>query len=280
MSYEVTYVPDDGLDCPDIGGWAIDKYRMVGLYASLFSTGMKAKWEKRVYIDLYAGSGHGRLQSSGKIVLGSPLIALTVRDPFDKYIFCEENQEKLKALEVRARKIAPNRDIVFIRGDCNSKVDDLLREIPTGSPGHGVLSLCFVDPYNLVGVRFGTLKRLASRYMDFLCLLALHMDANRNYARYLEEEASQVDEFLGLSSWRNKWHEAKWDGLKFPEFLAQEFSERMATLDYLQEYAMKEVRSDEKNLPLYRLALFSRSKLAFQYWDQVLKFSTDTGWLF
>lgn len=280
MSYEVTYVEDDGLDCPEIGGWAVDKYRMLGLYASLFSTGMKMKWEKRIYVDLYAGSGHGKLENSGRIVRGSPLIALTVRDPFDKYIFCEEDHEKLKALEARARKIAPTADIVFISGDCNAKMDEILREIPTGSVGHGVLSLCFVDPFNLVGVRFETLKRLASRYVDFLCLLALHMDANRNYARYIEDDAEQVDQFLGLSDWREKWHVAKWDGLKFPKFLAQEFSERMASIEYLPEYAMKEVRSDEKNLPLYHLALFSRSRLAFQYWDQVLKYSTDTPWLF
>ncbi len=38
---------------------------------------------------------------------------------------------------------------------------------------------------------------------------------------------------------------------------------------------MKEVRFREKNLALYRLALFSRHERAYKYWEQVLKYSTD-----
>jgi hypothetical protein len=38
---------------------------------------------------------------------------------------------------------------------------------------------------------------------------------------------------------------------------------------------MREVRSAEKNLQLYHLALFSRSEKAFEFWDDVLKYSTD-----
>ncbi|MGB8031172.1 MAG: hypothetical protein WCF30_16095 [Terracidiphilus sp.] len=38
---------------------------------------------------------------------------------------------------------------------------------------------------------------------------------------------------------------------------------------------MKLVRSDEKNLPLYYLALFSRNQTAYQFWDEVLKYGTD-----
>lgn len=37
---------------------------------------------------------------------------------------------------------------------------------------------------------------------------------------------------------------------------------------------MKQVRSLDKNLPLYYLVLFSRHELAFTFWDDVLKYST------
>jgi hypothetical protein len=51
----------------------------------------------------------------------------------------------------------------------------------------------------------------------------------------------------------------------------------MEKLEYLPQSwdRMKGVRSDEKNLPLYRRALFSRHPLAYQYWDEVLKYSSD-----
>jgi len=47
-------VDDDGLMTPAVGGWAETKYRLLVLYDELFLTGMKKKWDQRVYIDLYA----------------------------------------------------------------------------------------------------------------------------------------------------------------------------------------------------------------------------------
>lgn len=55
-------VEDDGLKCPDVGSWAETKYRLLALYDELFSTGMKYKWDQRVYIDLYASAGYSRIK--------------------------------------------------------------------------------------------------------------------------------------------------------------------------------------------------------------------------
>ena len=51
----------------------------------------------------------------------------------------------------------------------------------------------------------------------------------------------------------------------------------MESLNYLPTPLdrMKLVRSDEKNLPLYYIALFSRHDKAHKFWDQVLKYGTD-----
>ncbi len=89
------FLDDDGLWCPEVGSWAETKYRLLALYDELFSTGMKYKWNERVYIDLYAGAGCGRIKGTKKVLKGSPLLALTVAHPFDKYIFCEESDELL-----------------------------------------------------------------------------------------------------------------------------------------------------------------------------------------
>jgi len=267
---------DDGLPCPEVGAWSETKYRLVRLYDSLFSTGMKFKWDCRVYIDLYSGAGYNRVRNTNKILSGSPLLALTVADPFDKYIFCERDEELLKALEVRAKRIAPAADVAYIPGDCNEQVDRICGEIPLGSKDNTVLGLCFVDPFDL-GIKFETLRKMSARFLDFLCLLALHMDANRNYSRYVSEDSRKVDEFLGTDRWREAWVEAQSNRIPFPTFLAQQFAAQMQTLGYisLPLYKMKEVRSGDNNLPLYHLALFSRSALAYQFWDDVLKYSTD-----
>ena len=92
---------DDGLISPEVRSWAETKYRLLSLYDELFATGMKNKWDQRVYIDLYAAAGYGHVSGTNIYLKGSPVIALTVTDPFDKYIFCEESRERLEALQVR-----------------------------------------------------------------------------------------------------------------------------------------------------------------------------------
>src|SRR5437867_2964503 len=94
-------IPDDGLETAPVGSWAEEKYTIVALYDRLFSTGMKNKWDIRVYIDLYAGAGHVRVKGTKRILRGSPLIALSVPDRFDKYIFCEKSTKNLDALKKR-----------------------------------------------------------------------------------------------------------------------------------------------------------------------------------
>jgi len=265
---------DDGLYHEEVGSWAEDKYRLVALYDELFSTGMKYKWDARVYVDMYSGSGLVRIRDTSRFLRGSPLLALTVKDPFDKYIFSESNPESMDALQKRVQRLFRNADVSFVLGDCNERVEEICRYIPTASQSYRVLSFCFADPYDL-SIRFATVKRIADYYVDFLFLLALHMDANRNVANYADPENLKIDEFLGLSDWRDRW--ANQSGkLSFPQFLGEEYAKQMETLGYLPVpfHKMKQVRSDVKNLPLYHLAFFSRSDLAYEFWNQVLKYST------
>jgi hypothetical protein len=103
------------------------------------------------------------------------------------------------------------------------------------------------------------------------------MDANLAAAHYLEPKNRKVEEFLDLLNWRDAWHQAKEKPIKFPEFLAREYAKRMTSLGYIDQplYNMKIIRNEEKNSPLYRLALFSRNQRAYGFWDEVLKYSTD-----
>ena len=277
MDNEGSSFIDDGLFIPDVGNWEEEKHRLVALYASLFSTGMKHKWDERVYLDLYASAGLSRVRGTNRIIPGSPLLALRVSDSFDKYIFCEREERRLSALKSRVQRFAPEGNVAYVAGDCNQNVNAILREIPSASAKHTVLTLCVVDPFD-IGIKFETIRKLATRYVDFVCLLAVYMDARRAYDYYIQEGSTKVAEFLGKPHWRKKWLDVQSQpGLDFPNFLAEEFSSSMEDLGYIPPplYSMKRVRSGEKNLPLYYLALFSRNKIAYGYWDEVLKYSTS-----
>ncbi len=188
----------------------------MSLYTTLFSSGMKGKWDTRVYVELYAGAGYNRIRDTDLIIAGSPIRALTVKNPFDKYVFCEANAELLEALKVRVKRTAPSAEVAFIPGDCDSQADAICSAIPPGSSQNTVLSLCFVDPFD-IGIKFDTLRTLSKRYVDFLILLALYMDANRAEAHYVSTRSTKVDEFLGSKTWRDRWTVAQSEGVPFPD---------------------------------------------------------------
>jgi len=94
-------------------------------------------------------------------------------------------------------------------------VDDILAAIPAYSTGNRVLSLCFVDPFD-IGIKFETLNSLSDRFVDFLVLLAIYMDANRNYENYIKDEAIKLDEFLGSRTWREEWKQKQIRRGSFP----------------------------------------------------------------
>ena len=269
-------VDDDGLLCADVHPWAEYKYRLLALYDELFSSGMKNKWDQRVYIDLYAGGGFSHIEGTRTFLKGSPVIALTVNSPFDKYVFCEEDEGLLAALRARSERIAPAANVSCVAGNCDTNIDQILQAIPRASPTNRVLSLCAVDPFDF-GLKFATLETLSTVFIDFIVLLAIGMDANRNYDHYVEGNSTKIDEALGNTNWRERWKASPARRRDFRKFLATEFSKSMESLHYLPTPydRMKWVRSDEKNLPLYCLALFSRHKRAHEFWDEVLKYGTD-----
>lgn len=273
--------PDDGLLTNPIGPWAQDKYRYVGMYAELFATGMKNKWPRRVYLDLFAGPGYSKLRDSGRVVLGSPLIALNLPDLFDAYVFSDDNPAALEALRIRVARVRAETAVTYVPGDANAAVKRIV-EVMSSPDMKGALSFCFLDPYKL-NIHFDTVRRIAEgRPVDFLILLALYVDANRNLQWYLADGNPTIDRFLGDQTWRSRWKEAQRDGASIVEFLAKEYSDHMSQIGYLPMTLedMVKVRTYEKNLPLYFLAFFSRHRQGLKFWGEVRKYATDQLSLF
>lgn len=271
---QALYWADDGFYTPEVGAWADTKYNLVHMYNQLFATGMKKIWHKRVYIDLFAGPGKARVRKTNKIVLASPMLALNIPDKYDHYIFCDKDKRSLNALSARVKKEYPQVDAQFILGDCNKVLDQIIYLIPQPSKAQRVLTFCFVDPFSL-SIEFETIRKLSTPYfVDFLILLALSMDVGRNEARYADKNNQRIDKFLGLTDWRSRWEIAKQKDPSLRRFLAREFAQQMIRLRYKKESleTMIEMRSDEKNLPLYHLAFFSRHAKGYDFWDKVRKY--------
>jgi three-Cys-motif partner protein len=257
------------------------KYEHVQTYAQLFARVTKKGWKHRVYLDLFAGAGRSLLRDSRRIVASSPTIALEIEGGFDHFIFCEAERKKLDALKHRVERDHPSADVRYILGDVNEKVEEIFKALPRHGPGERVLTLCFVDPYNLGALSFETIRRLSERFMDFLVLIASGHDAHRNQDRYVAGISPKLDVFLGPSAWRDAW-QALAPTAKFRDFVTDRFGQQMAALGYI--YAGLDqavlVRSTDKNLHLYDLVLFSRSDLGKKLWKATKKASDPQQGLF
>lgn len=267
---------DDGLITPEVGAWAEFKYRLVSNYATMFASAMKGKWGARVYIDLFAGAGRSKIENSRQIVPASPMLALALPNPFDKYIFCDNEDEKLQALAVRVQRDYPNAAVSYIK-DANDQVNSIIDAIPQHSSTRRVLSFCFADPYKLKNLKFITIKRLSDKYIDFLILLPTWMDAHRNLVYYIETSSTVIEDFTGANEWRQEWKTAESRGQEFGLFVADLFGRQMKAMKYIYNGLsdMMLVKSTDKNLPLYHLAFFSRHKKGADFWQEAKKYSTD-----
>lgn len=270
---------DDGLYTPEVGDWAERKYRLIAYYADMFATSMKDKWASRVYIDLYAGAGRGRIKDTPRLVATSALRALEVRQPFDRYIFCDLDPTCVSALRNRVREAHPERDVRYLTGDANDLVEEVLRNLPPHRAGAGALSFCVLDPFKLKNLRFKTVQRLSGIFVDFLVLIPSYMDAHRNEKAYLAEANPTVGEFLGNPDWRRSWSEVRGE---FGNFVVDQFGRSMNKLGFIYNGPGEEVaiHLPVKNVKLYHLAFYSKNPLAMKFWKQARKYSDEQMDLF
>jgi three-Cys-motif partner protein len=272
---------DDGLPTPTIKIHSLEKLRIIEYLASLFSRATQKKWQCRVYIDLFSCAGRATISRQGKIVNTSALLALGIQPPFEKYIFCEKDSQFMSSLAARVNELHPGADIKFIPGDCNEKVEEIIKAIPQYSKSYHVLSFCLIDPFRASDFHFETIRKLSQFFIDFLVLIPDQMDIGRWWKKYLDPKNQIIENFLGNTEWREQWviwsHEQKRAGRpgSFSIFALEQFIKQMESLEFksLKPSSMKQVRQAGNRSPLYKLALFSKHELGLYLFDQTQKYT-------
>ena len=108
-------------------------------------------------------------------------------------------------------------------------------------------------------------------------LLAIGMDANRNYDHYVDGNSRRWMRPSAIPNGGSAGRRSAKEG-DFRPFLAAEFSRSMESLRYLKKPLdrMKLVRSDREELAtLLSGVIFKEYQTAYKFWDDVLKYSTD-----
>lgn len=189
-----------GDDLDEIGAWSQKKHVMLEYYASPFTS--ITKQFTTVYIDAYANRGKARLKGTNEAVLGSALRALSVKPPFDRYVFIEIDPRR--AADLRAN-VGERPNVEIIVGDANDVIPARINDLV--SYDRYERALAFLDPYKMKELQWPTIAALGgNRAVDAIIFFPM-MDAHRSVllrdpAKAKPGMLEKMRAFCGADDWR------------------------------------------------------------------------------
>lgn len=265
MATPPTFIPArDGLVARASGIWAQDKLFFLRRYMEIFSTGMRTRWPRLVYVDLMAGPGRCRIRDTGEEFPGSPVLALQTKTPFNEVVLIESDPEAFAALTARVGQANGGRVATLIQGDCNDRaiIDHIRSRVGRG------LGLLFVDLIGL-DVRFDTIRSITSGLHVDLVVTFPDMDVKRNAE---QADPDRWTAFFGGVRWQDAV--ARWQAHRAPEgsvpaMLVNLYRRELRDqLGYTCSAAARPM-VNSRRVTLYRPLFASRHELGLQFWHRI-----------
>lgn len=187
----------------EIGIWSEIKLDIIKEYANAFTKIMRNRsWCKGyAYIDAFAGAGVHIRRKTGEFILGSPLNALEIDNPFTEYHYIDIDKEKT---EILSGLVSDRTDINIYQENCNEILTEkILPSLPYKSYKR---ALCILDPYGL-HLNWKTIMTAAQQGTTEIFLNFPLMDINRNvlHKDLLLAEPDQIERmnrFCGTEEWQ------------------------------------------------------------------------------
>lgn len=273
----IQYVQPDDLPIMEVGDWAQKKYKLVGKYCDIFTSGMKNKWNM-VYVDLFSGPGYVRNKTSGALMRNSGMLILDLPNKFDYHIYNDYDKSTTEALEIRVKRDFPNAKFKIFNGDANIVVEEMLESIPKFNNGRGTLIFAFLDPFSL-NLKFDTVKILGQKQVDILVLHALQMDARRNHKIYCDCDSNVVGAFTGNPNWRSKFLLGDQSPTGFMKFVTDEFDASIKNIGY-KSAPVKEQIKNSIGAGIYYLCFYSKHERGLEFFEKIRKSANNQYELF
>lgn len=200
------------------GVWTTQKLAAVRQYLQSYVTAMKKQPFTLWYVDAFAGKGFsehslgsapllGEDLDATAFVDGSPLNALAVKPPLDRYLFIEQSRAHVLSLKDRIRGREPDGAIVTVaQGDANDKLLEFCEELDRDRMARAVV---FLDPF-ATQVRWQTVEKLGrTGKVDVWILfpiMAITRLLSNDQSRQEPAWQKRLDDVFGSADWRTAFY--------------------------------------------------------------------------
>jgi three-Cys-motif partner protein len=152
------------------------------------------------YVDAFSGPGLHIRKDGGEEVMGSPLVALGIKPPFNEYHFIDLDGEKMDFLK---GQVGDRPDVRFYKADSNQAM--LESVLPRFSFSKRTRALCVLDPYALtLDWRVVCAAGSSQAVEVFINFPVMQMNRNckqEETSKILPGELDAMDRFWGDRSW-------------------------------------------------------------------------------
>ena len=208
------------------GDWTRDKLEILRRYLDAYTTALKNRPFRLIYVDAFAGEGYWRPNSEdyedfAHLLEGSARIALGVDDkPFDQFWFIEKDPRRFQSLQ-QLRRDHPGRDIQTHNWDSN----EVLVQFCEGMEGLD-RAVVFLDPF-ATSVSWATVEAIA-RTQKIDCWILFPLSAVSRLMPIGSQPSDAWTEHLdrifgGREHWEDFYHDSPQLAL-FDEHTSQERS--------------------------------------------------------
>jgi three-Cys-motif partner protein len=259
------------------GEWTEQKLGYLKKYLEAYMKVVNGKGFKIAYIDAFAGTGYREIvdeennkllfpeleePDSKSFIEGSIQKALTVKPPFDRFIFIEKNQKKCKELQKVVDDYPDVKDRVDIKNtDANDYISYLCNL--NWSKHRAVL---FIDPFGMQ-VKWNTIECVAkTKAIDMWLLFPLGIGVSRLLKKNGEIRQifkDKLDGIFGTNNWEKSFYTLTAEDDLFGH---REYTEKTADFTQITSFFIKRLESaftkvaknpakllNSKNVPLFSL---------------------------
>lgn len=221
-------------DLPEVGPWAKEKLDALARYLDFYTKVLKNQPWRTVYLDAFAGGGRAivrvkeRAPTAGpslfceeppidadarELIDGSPLVALCIPNPFDRYVLIDPDPDRTTELEALKAEFSGTRAISILSTTAAEGIAWVTAQPISKRTHRGV---AFLDPFG-ANLDWSSIQKLADTGLfEVVVNFGLSMAIQRmlpNSGEVPQSWAATLDSYFGSRDWFTEVYRQRENGL-------------------------------------------------------------------